>query len=476
MVKSAASSAAWNGVLPVCSDGFAFADGEFFAETSGQNRHRRATPAELKAHFTSGGEKDHPAHWFEAQLVHYGLKPSKTKSVARMRLLDAVNSGRLHVPSHLVNLESQLKKDWTTKSREAKKALAEASKPTPKKATSSSKTSMTGSKRKIELDNGVTININFSGSDTPVQPPAKKPKATPTKATKTTAKPSSVEASKSATPVKKQTARRGGISQGSGRSVSQPATVASPARGNKQTARRGGLSQGLVAHRLNRLGPRRLRQPIPTKQTARRSGAWMARGRIPTQDSQDDDNSSANWDSRSESSFASAGQDSHDELPPPYSAYGDESQDLEPLGLLNGDYEVDSRCITDQWSCYGSDFDLTLTLAGSRLWGSFDLGVISGIMFFETRPWRSSEVPMPFIWRGQEADGPIMYGNDHHGSITFLGGGRVEGRFDYQRLTFQADRFDGQDTRSSRDARSMKSEWDGYTEAEYDRLNRARWG
>ena len=102
----------WLGAPPIAEGRFAFANGDFFAETSGQKRHRRATVGELKEHFSSGTDKDHPAHWFEAQLVHYGLKPSKTKSVARMRLFDAVNRDNLAVPSDLVELEAKLRKEW----------------------------------------------------------------------------------------------------------------------------------------------------------------------------------------------------------------------------------------------------------------------------------------------------------------------------------------------------------------------------
>lgn len=113
-------------------DGFAFANGDFFASASNQNRHRRATLAELKEHFKSGNDRDHPAHWFEAQLLHYGLPPSKTKSVARMRLFDAVKVGKLTVPAHITKLEGSLKKEWANNDREAKKAVdavAKAGKP-----------------------------------------------------------------------------------------------------------------------------------------------------------------------------------------------------------------------------------------------------------------------------------------------------------------------------------------------------------
>ncbi|KFH43320.1 hypothetical protein ACRE_059170 [Hapsidospora chrysogenum ATCC 11550] len=116
------ASGAWPGTPPVASDGFSFANGELFAEASGHNLHRRATPAELKEHFSKGSDKDHPAHWFEAQLRHYGLPPSKTKAVARMRLLDAFNEGKLAaVPAEIHKLEARLKKDWLKNDREAKK-------------------------------------------------------------------------------------------------------------------------------------------------------------------------------------------------------------------------------------------------------------------------------------------------------------------------------------------------------------------
>ncbi|KAK0615004.1 hypothetical protein B0T17DRAFT_510820 [Bombardia bombarda] len=112
---------------PVTRDGWSYA-GDFYVEASVQNRHRRATISELKAKIDSSSEgakesKDHPAHWYEAQLLHYGLPPSKTKGTAKMRLFEAVNKANLAVPSHTTKLETELKKEWTKKEREAKLAL-----------------------------------------------------------------------------------------------------------------------------------------------------------------------------------------------------------------------------------------------------------------------------------------------------------------------------------------------------------------
>ncbi|KAJ3563264.1 hypothetical protein NPX13_g8260 [Xylaria arbuscula] len=454
----------------VSKDGFSFA-GDLYAEASGHNRHRRAAVSELKEHFKSGSDKDHPAHWFEAQLMHYGLQPSKTKSVARMRLFDAVNAGKLTVPSHIQKLEKDLKKEWTKNERQAK---------TVAKAGNSNLTTSTtsaGKKRKADSSNvdmnisvggiNITFSANSASASSSAAKKAKKsttdtasaskkavkdtkPKTkSTTKPAKETPKPKASAASKAksttpaaATPVKKQTARRGGISQGPGRGSTStaPASTASPHR---------------------------------TKQTARRGGGFGARGRNANPPA---------FDSRSDS----------DEPPPPYreyesyDSYDDDVDDddddvslsppppsLGPLGLLNGRYDIFSREVNSQWG--HRDFDLVLTISGNKLWGKFDLGIVTGIMYFEERPWDSSMSDVSFIWRGEESDGPVWYGNDNGGYIQFLGNGRIRGQLDYMGLDFEGTRVSGQSTRSPIDAQSMQYEWNGYTEEEYDRQNRARW-
>ncbi|KAL4791814.1 hypothetical protein BDV19DRAFT_287999 [Aspergillus venezuelensis] len=53
-----------------------------------------------------------PAHWFRAQLVHYGLRATDKKGMAAMRLFDAFRSGNLVVPEHLRKLEGEMKREW----------------------------------------------------------------------------------------------------------------------------------------------------------------------------------------------------------------------------------------------------------------------------------------------------------------------------------------------------------------------------
>ena len=53
-------------------------------------------------------------------MVHYGLPPSKDKARAKMRLLDALNTGKLSVPASMQEVEKSLKKQYTAAERKAK--------------------------------------------------------------------------------------------------------------------------------------------------------------------------------------------------------------------------------------------------------------------------------------------------------------------------------------------------------------------
>ena len=92
---------------PVTNGKFSFSVDSFYVSVESTNKndnlHRRAAPAEIQALYqpvVSGSQKvpDPVGHWYEAQLIHYGLTPSKTKAVSKMRLLDACKNGYLVVP------------------------------------------------------------------------------------------------------------------------------------------------------------------------------------------------------------------------------------------------------------------------------------------------------------------------------------------------------------------------------------------
>ena len=59
--------------------------------------------------------KDEEAHFYAAQLVHYGLKPLKTREPAKKRLLAAFGGAggkTLEVPKAVLELEVALRKEW----------------------------------------------------------------------------------------------------------------------------------------------------------------------------------------------------------------------------------------------------------------------------------------------------------------------------------------------------------------------------
>jgi hypothetical protein len=96
-------------------------DGRTFNVASSEGHiHRRASHADLRALFDTSmpdrsGRPDYAAHWYEAQLLHYGLPSSKKKVTAKMRLLDALQDGTLKIPMDILKIEKDLRKEWEEK-------------------------------------------------------------------------------------------------------------------------------------------------------------------------------------------------------------------------------------------------------------------------------------------------------------------------------------------------------------------------
>ncbi|OQO07108.1 hypothetical protein B0A48_07676 [Cryoendolithus antarcticus] len=89
-------------------------------------RHPRASTSELKPLLDGTATKDQVAHWYEAQLIHYGLQRSKDKNTAKLRLSQALSQKKLVVPSHIGDMEAQMRKEYASNVRRAKSAAAKA--------------------------------------------------------------------------------------------------------------------------------------------------------------------------------------------------------------------------------------------------------------------------------------------------------------------------------------------------------------
>jgi len=94
------------------------------------NRHARASPDHLYRLLTGRRpphiilsstastwkplpRNDEAAHFYTAQLYHYGLKPLKTKAAAKKALLAAFGDGyTLAIPERIINLRKELYAEW----------------------------------------------------------------------------------------------------------------------------------------------------------------------------------------------------------------------------------------------------------------------------------------------------------------------------------------------------------------------------
>ncbi|KAF2228711.1 hypothetical protein EV356DRAFT_457192 [Viridothelium virens] len=431
---------------PVAKDGFAFANDTFFAEATGHHRHRRAALSELQQLFhpssstaRTSADKEPVGHWYEAQLLHYGLPPSRSKA-------------------------GELRKEWLKNERVARKTAkeqktgvvqsdAKVDKGEPGRGKDAA---MRKRKRDADEDaHGRALNINVSVNLGSNGLPAR-------------------ESARALRP--KQTARRGGLKAADTESRKAPGRP-------KQTARRGGSGVAETGPGRNTTIPKqtaRYSGPPRGRQTARRSRPFSGlRARGVSNATRVKNETDPEVEIKEEDYFKdedsdddhSEGENDIDQSP---------STQLGPLGLINGMYAIDSNDL-DEWpDMYDADdFSLILCLEGNTIWGAYDFGMHSGILYLDSRPWTASWDELPFFWRGCEnSEGQMSFGPSNHGWIRFLGNGQIEGMINcYGDARFSGQRVSGNgETRAPRDARSMRSEWEGYNQREYDRASRARWG
>lgn len=413
---------------PEEKDGFSYAGDAFYCQSSNFNRHRRVTVPELKAHFNGKVKEDRPAHWYEAQLMHYGLPPSKVKGTAHKRLFDAVKKGDLKVPANITKIENDLKKAWNKKEREAKKVV--------KESTAAKSSPATGTKRKasqastsiaVQYNTSYTIYNSGSLNIQNGEPSSKKAKTAKSTPAKTAPKK---DVNKTTTTTRAPTASKK-------KDVPKTTTTKRAPTAPKSSTK--AISQ--------RAGP-----PRPKTTAASNSRAVNC---------------------------------GHDDAPPPYSevdsrsapassSYGARSQQSSPLpklGLLNGRYEVRCPDIEDEFPEYMTRLSLIVTMDGNMLWVKFDLGTLTGMISLP-RPWDSSEELHLMHWRGQSnepyqgqgffnVDADYLAGDWNY--LVFLGDGHIRGsisRDGDDDILFEARRLPGQGTRSEVTPAQAHEEWD----------------
>ena len=513
---------------PIQRDHFLF-NGDLYVDVGNLNRHKRASVAEIsevlrpdlknsKTKKNVVPVKDPVGHWYEAQLIHYGLPPSKDKARAKMRLLENLNKSNLHVPPSITAIEAEMKKDFAASERKAKAQLKAASRQSYDLAQARPAESK---KRKAsdtmnQLPN-INVNINFPTATPPGHadpPPAKARKLQ-------TARRGGIQASPSARPSQiiqqqdasrqqpilntstretpkqrsKQTARRskpfspGNVfSERHEQSFPTPATGGSPAPRSKQTARRGGFNSSFGPPENNSSGSHGITeyddQPATSKKgtKGKKEPGPKVKKEQPTVKKEPAVKKEPTVKKepaiKKESAIKKEPKPKKEakvkpEIPsqsPPHNAA------LPSLGLINGLYDIVCPEIEQNFD-YHEAPTLLLTLDTPRVWGAYTLGPFSGILQIPYRPVVSSAKPLDLSWRGREdGEGQMSFGESCHGRISFRGDGRIEGVLNvFGDCEFQGTRRQGSGT-AMRSAASMREEWEGYNENEYERENRARWG
>ncbi|KIV78808.1 hypothetical protein PV11_06418 [Exophiala sideris] len=389
-----------------------------FVEVAENKRHTRASAPELKELLLpkkgSAPAKDQVAHWYEAQLVHYGLPRTKDKNTAKVRLTTALVSDTLRVPSNVTQLEAEMKKEFASNVRKAKAAEKKtqeskvsdegATKGKKRKADDTEHTSTT----KVSVKVGdVTFEINHTGGPTSkktkAEPAASKkaaPKAkvlppTPTKATKPKPAATKTAESKSTLP---KTAKPKPTTPRSPRSKpsTKPASIPTPSPARPKllpgTARRSKPFQyGSQSSRPAASPPQQVHDHTPA-------------------------------------SFYDSDVDMDDD-PPPY-----DSHDFTEVNGPSNDMENDSvsgfyNISVCKSTLYGV---LTLSMFQStgQAWGNFRIGSKAGIIRVGDMSGLADGEETSFGRRCEDDEtGRLNFGRGCDGKFEFYGRGQVRGRF-----------------------------------------------
>ncbi|KAK0247406.1 hypothetical protein LTS09_017440 [Friedmanniomyces endolithicus] len=484
-------------------DGFAYVAHAFLAQASDHIRHCRATLFELRELLcesplaTPSSTKDPPAHWYESQLIHYGLRPSNTKSVAKLRLLEAINSGDMVVPQHLQDLETELRKKWTRLEREAKKQRKDMASPVVR-ATEERETSPKTTK---VFERGVNKADRSSGVQQAIRKRKVDGGVSHNAAPSITANRVAVGKLNQTTATERNRLVKGGSV---GR---QKLTTLSRERGKSASASARGSRPHDVGRRFDARSSASATSPNldkfirPQRQTARRSKPFRVGNRFDSRpsstvvqsheggdqivlrtfprrplgvfDLQNDDDNIESTDTAMQD--VSYGCDPDRELLEnlkPDDALHSRDWGANWHELILGKYDV--RTSTDnQWAqSQNHQSTIILTSHGDEIWGSYDFGMFNGVIRILDRRVQTLSGSLGFLWRGIENSEGVTSYDDHHqkGKINFAAGGIIDGTFDglHGVVSFQGLHAVDQRFNHERVSTSLRIEWESYSEEAYE--------
>lgn len=463
---------------PAHKDGFFYDGHTFYVELDGKHRHPRRDASSLHALvtyvpptgplLTKKGQvakrqpppfKDEPAHFYTAQMHHYGLPPMKTRDVAKKRLLAAFNGGKtLIVPEHILQLEKDLVSEFDAakqnlndeyNSKVAKYAERMNRVPAPPSpgpndlsgnfgdaedvvdAQEQPLVVADGTELRYALERLVhrdLIKIILHVANDPETYGVIMEQVQQLQAPDQTMKPRT-----------KLTAKKTGTITVSAvwRCIGASTDAAHPPR-TKSTAKK---TVPVVSHA----------PPLPSTST-------------PNADRPPRTKSTAN-------KSAPPKQAPQPAIQPP------SNRPFQAIGV----YRVDVPNIHERWPDFvdieeGMRLKVRPSSTGAHLWGSFDFGILTGVFKTVVRAPIDVGLSGKLHWRGRENEGEMWLNDDQKGYIKFLAGGRVKGCLE----GFMAKaEFTGELVEADVDLQQIqkwKEEWRGMNEAAYEAERVGRWG
>ncbi|KAJ5773074.1 hypothetical protein N7457_007970, partial [Penicillium paradoxum] len=444
-------------MAPVYHGHFSFNVDTFYVTTSGGHIHPRASRSELDAIFSTiirdrNSNPDHLGHWYEAQVLHYGLTPTKSKATAKVRLLEALQEGHLDVPEGIRKIEKDLRNEWTKHDLETRFRGS---------AIQLSLSSTLNTTMTVPVDRGIPKRSLDDGQETVfcsavVDGPSVLASVQPQR---TNIPPSSAQNKKRRLNTEGSrlrlvnTARS--YAEGSGTNVQVPLGANLRSANPHSGALPRVISTSMVDEHQrpapNRIFHHAQRHTVASsfQATSYPRDPQLPSGPLipPVADPLDD-------------------YRRYDYMPDINSNQCSTSSTSQPtkgrLGLLNGEYDIFSDDFED-WpeEIPPGGFNLALCMEGNKIWGEYDFGTFHGIIYMTQRPRYASMEKHSFKWRGQDGDGVSRFASANEGWIRFLGDGEIEGEINCSGwLEFRGQRCVGQGTSRPRDLDWLKQEWD----------------
>ena len=419
-------------------------------------RQPRASLGDIKTLLDGKTPKDQVAHFYEAQLIHYGLQRSKDKNTAKVRLQQALNQKKLVVPPHIVDMENQMKKDFAASVRKANKSSAGKANDTvapsgtaPGKkrkqsgddetpAVSSKKTKITMKVGDVEFTIDHDSNENTSGTSKKATKTTATPKskATPAPAAKQTKTPQMKKVAPQVDTEAKPTSKK--VTEAQTKATEKATKAPAKAKAEKTAAvkKETKLEKAPASSQAT---PKA--KPTKIKQEAIKQEA-IKREPSPS--------------------------------PPP---------EHSEMYRYTGIYNVSCPQVEDQYPEITGNIRMSICIDedARKVWGSFELGPKSGVILIAEYHEDPIQLGLTFGWRARDLDrGGLDFGRGCHGEIEFLEGGprTIVGTFFNlfpEPVSFQAQRRLGPyvcqlgPTAPRRDAWQFEQEWDGFVAEAYGR-------